>query len=77
MQKIRIGFVGCGQFAKCFVPLFRAHPAVEYVALCDKFRDRAEDFMQRFSGDEIFDTFEEMIASDRINAIAIFLSEET
>ena len=72
MKKIRIGFVGCGQFARCFVPLFRAHPAVEYVAVCDKFRERAEDYKERFSCDEIFDTFDEMIASDRINAVAIF-----
>ena len=72
MEKIRIGFVGCGQFARCFVPLFRAHPAVEYVAVCDKFRERAEDYKERFSCDEIFDTFDEMIASDRINAVAIF-----
>ncbi len=72
MRKIRIGFVGCGQFARCFVPLFRAHPAVEYVAVCDKFRERAEDYKERFSCDEIFDTFDEMIASDRINAVAIF-----
>ena len=36
-EKIRIGFVGCGQFCKNFVPIFRAHPAVEYVAVCDKF----------------------------------------
>ena len=46
-EKIRIGFVGCGQFAKHFVPLFKAHPACEYVALCDKFRDRAENFMEK------------------------------
>ena len=72
MEKIRIGFVGCGQFARHFVPLFRAHPAVEYVAVCDKFRERAEDYKERFSCDEIFDTFDEMIASDRINAVAIF-----
>ena len=72
MEKIRIGFVGCGQFARCFVPLFRAHPAVEYVAVCDKFRERAEDYKERFSCDEIFDTCDEMIASDRINAVAIF-----
>ena len=46
-KKIRIGFVGCGQFCKYFVPLFRAHPAVEFVAVCDKFRDRAEDFKEK------------------------------
>ena len=47
-EKIRIGFVGCGQFARNFVPLFQAHPACEYVAVCDKFRDRAENYMEKF-----------------------------
>ena len=69
-EKIRIGFVGCGQFARHFVPLFKAHPACEYVALCDKFRDRAEKFMEKFGADKIFDTYEEMLASDEVNAIA-------
>lgn len=55
-EKIRIGIVGCGQFAKHFVPLFRVHPACEYVALCDKFRERAEDYMERFGADRVFDT---------------------
>ena len=50
-EKIRIGFVGCGQFARNFVPLFQAHPACEYVAVCDKFRDRAENYMEKFKVD--------------------------
>jgi len=71
-QKIRIGFVGCGQFARNFVPLFQAHPAVEYVAVCDKFRDRSEDYDRMFHVNRIFDTYEEMLASDEINSVAIF-----
>ncbi len=72
MKKIRIGFVGCGQFCQHFVPLFKVHPAVEYIAVCDIFRDRSEDFQKRFGANKIFDTFDEMIASDEINAVAIF-----
>lgn len=71
-EKIRIGFVGCGQFCQNFVPLFKAHPAVEYIAVCDKFRTRAEDYAQRFGADRIFDTYDEMIASNEVNAVAIF-----
>ena len=71
-EKIRIGFVGCGQFAQHFVPLFRVHPACEFVAVCDKFPERAKDFKDRFGADKIFDTYEEMLASDEINSIAIF-----
>jgi len=71
-EKIRIGFVGCGQFARNFVPLFQAHPACAYVAVCDKFRERAEKYKEKFGVDEIFETYEEMLASDKINSIAIF-----
>ena len=70
--KIRIGFVGCGQFARNFVPLFQAHPACEYVAVCDKFRDRAENYMETFHVNKIFDSYEQMLASDEINSVAIF-----
>ena len=70
--KIRIGFVGCGQFAKHFVPLFQAHPACEYVAVCDKFPERARDYQEKFQVDRIFDTYEEMLQSDEINSVAIF-----
>ena len=71
-EKIRIAFIGCGQFCRHFVPLFKAHPAVEYVAVCDKFHERAEEFKETFGADKIFDTFDDAIASDEINAVAIF-----
>ncbi len=70
--KLRIGMVGCGQFCHAFVPLFQAHPAVEYVAVTDKFPERAQKYMEEFHVDKIFDSFEEMIASPDINAVAIF-----
>ena len=71
-EKIRIGFVGCGQFCRNFVPLFKVHPAVEYIAVCDKFRERAEDYAKQFGADEIFDTFDEMVTSANLNTIVYF-----
>ena len=62
-QKLRIAFIGCGQFCRFFVPLFKVHPAVEFVAVCDKFRERAQEFKETFGADMLFDTFEEAIAS--------------
>ena len=75
-QKLRIGIIGCGQFCRGFVPLFKAHPAVEFVAVCDKFPERAKDFKERFGADMIFDTFDDAIASNEINAIAIFTQRD-
>ena len=32
---IKVGMVGVGAFAQCFIPLFKAHPLVDKVVLCD------------------------------------------
>ncbi len=70
-EKMRIAIIGCGRFCKFFVPLFKAHPVVEKVYVCDTRRERAEDFAAKF-GVEIIDSFEEALASEEINAVAIF-----
>ena len=76
-EKLRIGIVGCGQFARNFVPLFKEHPVVEYVAVCDIFRERAEKFQSRYGTDKIYDSFDEMVESSDLNAIAIFSQRDT
>lgn len=70
-ERIRVAVIGCGRFAKNFVPLFKAHPFVEEVYVCDQRRERAEAYAENF-GVKIIDSFEEALASDKINAIAIF-----
>ena len=70
-EKIKIAVIGCCRFSPFFVPLFKAHPFVEKVYVCDLKRERAEDFAKRFDV-EIIDSFEEALASDEINSIAIF-----
>ena len=76
-EKIRMCFIGCGQFCRGFVPVFKNHPAVEYVAVCDKFPERSQEFAQTFGADRIFDSFEEAVESDEINTIAIFSQRDT
>ena len=45
---IKVGMCGVGAFADCFIPLFKAHPLVDEVVLCDldadKLRAKAEAF---------------------------------
>ena len=41
-NKITIAVIGCGRFSKNFVPLFKAHPYVEKVYVCDKRAERAQ-----------------------------------
>lgn len=70
-EKIRVAMIGCGRFCKNFVPLFKEHPFVEEVYVCDLIRERAESYAERFDV-KIIDSFEEALASKEINAIAIF-----
>lgn len=75
-EKIKIAFVGCGQFCGHFVPLFKAHPAVDFVAVCDKFPERAEAFKERYGADRIYKSFDDVIVSDDINTVAIFTQRD-
>ncbi|MDD7412111.1 MAG: Gfo/Idh/MocA family oxidoreductase [bacterium] len=70
-QKLTIAVVGCGDFAKNFVPLFKAHPLVEKVYVCDLIRARAEEYSARF-GVEIAGSFEEVLKNPAITCIANF-----
>ena len=69
--KLTIAFIGCGSFAENFVTLFKAHPYVEKVYVCDRIRQRAEEFSRRF-GVEIVDSFEDALTNPKINCVANF-----
>ena len=56
-EKMRIAVIGCGNFAKNFVPLFKAHHVVEKVYVCDLIKERAQKYSEDFDV-EIIDSFE-------------------
>lgn len=70
-KKITIAIIGCGRFSPFFVPLFKAHPAVEKVYVCDLIKERAADFSQRFDVETV-ESFEEALDRKDINSVAIF-----
>ena len=70
-EKLKIVVVGCGRFSQFFVPLFKAHPVVEKVYVCDLKKDREEEFANRFGVDRM-ESFESALKSKEVNAIAIF-----
>ena len=40
-KKLSIAVIGCGRFARSFVELFKCHPYVEKVAVCDLIPEKA------------------------------------
>ena len=71
-RKVSICFIGCGQFCRCFVPLFKKHPDVEYVAVCDLIPEKAKEYQKLFDV-PIVPTFEDAISDPKFNAVAIFV----
>ncbi len=63
---ISIGLVGLGAFGSAFAELFKKHPAVDRVALCDREPERVREFAERESWQ---DKFDERDAYDSLDAI--------
>lgn len=76
MTQIKIGIVGAGQFAPSFIPLFKAHPGVEELALAEAVPDRLEREANRFGIARRYSSFDDMLASD-IDAVAILTQRWT
>ncbi len=70
-KKLTVAVIGCGNFARNFVPLFKAHPYVEKVYVCDLIPERAQEYSKLFNV-EIIDTFENALKNPAVNCIAIF-----
>lgn len=70
-EKLRIVIIGCGRFCKNFVPLFKAHPIVEKVYVCDNRKEREQEYMRLFDV-EGYENFEKALTDKKINAVAIF-----
>jgi predicted dehydrogenase len=74
---ISVGLVGLGQFGSGFAGLFRAHPAVDRLALCDREPDRVRPFLEdswyadKLDEADVYDSLDAICAAD-LDALAIF-----
>ena len=69
--KLNIAFIGCGDFARNFVPLFKLHPLVGKVYVCDLISERAEEYSKKYSVENVA-SFDEVLKRRDINCVAIF-----
>lgn len=74
---ISIGIVGLGAFGSAFADLFKSHPLVERIALCDLEATRiapfatAESWRDKFDPKDAYESLEAICASD-LDALAVF-----
>lgn len=69
---IRIGIVGCGSFARNFIPLFKAHPLVHGVTLCDLDADKRAAAAQTWEIPDTCASLDELCRDSQVDAVAIF-----
>lgn len=67
---IRTGICGVGVFADSFIPLFKAHPGVENVVLCDLDAEKLAAKCAKFQVEDRCSSLDELCETD-VDAIAI------
>ena len=73
---ISIGLVGLGQFGSGFAELFKRHPLVDRLALCDREPERIDkfakrdDFQDKFNESDAYDSLDDILKSD-LDALAV------
>lgn len=70
-KKLTIAIIGCGNFSRRFVNLFKNHPDAEKVYVCDLIEEKAKAFSEKF-GVDIIPTYEDVLADESINCVANF-----
>ena len=70
-NQLTVAIIGCGSFACKWVPLFKAHPLVKKVYVCDIIPERAQDYSKQFDV-EIIESLDAALARPDIDCIANF-----
>ncbi len=68
---ICVGIIGAGAFAQEFIPLFKAHPLVDHVVLCDQNAEKLAAVSQQFDIAETLPSLDDACDSN-LDAVAIF-----
>ena len=68
---IRVGICGTGAFATDFIPLFKAHPSVEQVILCDLDPAKLGEKARQFGIPDTCPSLDDLCNMD-VDAIALF-----
>ena len=68
---ISVGIVGVGSFGPQFIKLFKVHPNVDRLALCDLKPDRLSHCSKEYQVSETYSSLDDICKSD-LDALAIF-----
>ncbi len=70
-KKLRIGMVGAGNIAMVHMNAYKTVPQAEIVAVCDIDEERLAPFGQKYGIDKLYNSIEEMIAGEELDAVDV------
>jgi len=70
-MSLHIGMVGIGSFAQSFIPLFKAHPLVERVILCDLDKEKLQQNCENHGISESCASLDDLCGMDIDAAVII------
>src|SRR5262249_54091452 len=70
-HKLKVAVVGCGQIADAHLQEIRKIPGASLVAVCDRYRDLAEQAAARFEVPGIYDNLDAMLEAVRPDVLHI------
>jgi predicted dehydrogenase len=68
---IRVGMIGVGSFAQSFIPLFKAHPSVDEIALCDTDAAKLAENAARYDIEKTYPSLDALCDAGDMDAVAI------
>jgi predicted dehydrogenase len=68
---IRLAVVGTGLWGRRLIPLFKAHPGVDEIALCDLDAEKLGAASREFGIPRTFSSLDEVCARDDVDAVAL------
>jgi len=71
VEKLRLGFIGCGGQASKLQANLPQIPSIDFVATCDLDKDKAERNARRFGAAASYVDYERMIETERPDAVAV------
>jgi predicted dehydrogenase len=67
---VKVGIVGAGAFAQCFIPLFKAHPLTDDVVLCDVVPEKLKEVGSKFGIERTSPSLDHLLTTD-VDAVAV------
>lgn len=71
MEKFRIAIVGAGVWGETHAAIYREHPMVDPVAICDKNEERARTLAEKYGLAKVYTNIDDMLSDGGFEAVSI------